>query len=117
MQTQVSQWQRKLLNEELPVLITQTGFISKHKGKAMEILKWVWRACFLLTACVFVWPMLYMQFAFSVMAGQDFSPFAITNLVSLVTTPLLIYIPVEVFFHHHKQTVARLPSTQVSKSG
>lgn len=70
----------------------------------MEILKWVWRACFLLTACVFVWPMLYMQFAISVMAyGESgFSPFAITNLVSLVTTPLLIYIPVEVFFHHHK---------------
>lgn len=70
----------------------------------MEILKWVWRACFLLTAGIYVWPMLYMQFAFSA-AGYDGNPFSIysiANLISLVTTPLLVYIPVEVFFHHHK---------------
>lgn len=65
----------------------------------MEILKWVWRASFLLTAGLYVSPMLYMQYAFS--AG-DLSAYAIADLLSLITTPLLIYIPVEVFFHLHK---------------
>lgn len=67
----------------------------------MDLLKLVWRVLFLVAVVVYLTPMIYMQFAFSFgMDGNDFWSFL--NMLSLVTTPLLIYIPVEVFFHLHK---------------
>jgi hypothetical protein len=75
----------------------------------MEILKFVWRFLFLITACIYLYPMVYMQYAFSMMSDPIMGSsdtfdtlFSLLNMVSLVTAPLLVYIPVEVFFHLHK---------------
>jgi hypothetical protein len=89
----------------LPDLATQTGIILKHKGKAMDLLKLVWRVVFLVTAGLYLAPMVYMQYVYS--PPISYSPdgvnfYSALNMFSLLTTPLLIYIPVEVFFHLHK---------------
>jgi hypothetical protein len=75
----------------------------------MEILKFIWRVLFLLTAVIYLYPLVYMQYAFSMMSDPIMGSsetsdilFSLLNMVSLVTAPLLVYIPVEVFFHHHK---------------
>ena len=68
----------------------------------MDLLKLVWRVAFLLLAALYIWPMLYMQVAFSGLDGLFSDFYSLANTASLVTSPLLIYIPVEVFFHLHK---------------
>jgi len=75
----------------------------------MEILKFIWRVLFLITAFIYLYPLVYMQYALTMMSDPIMgSPdtfdilFSLLNMVSLVTAPLLVYIPVEVFFHHHK---------------
>ena len=67
----------------------------------MDLLKGLWRVLFLVAVVVYLTPIIYMQAGFSFgMDGNGFWSFL--NMLSLVTTPLLIYIPVEVFFHLHK---------------
>ena len=79
----------------------------------MEILKWVWRVAFLITAVIVLWPMVYMQYAFSTM-GNYGSPsmidtgYSMINMLSLLSTPLLIWIPVEVFFNTCSQIRSHL---------
>ena len=69
----------------------------------MDLLKWLWRVLFLVTVVVYLTPLVWMQFTVSYAYGVGVSDFwSFLNMLSLVTTPLLIYIPVEVFFHLHK---------------
>ncbi len=70
----------------------------------MDLLKWVWRALFLVAAVLYLSPMVYMQYTYSALSSYDYgtSFYSVLNMLSLLTAPLLIYIPVEVFFHLHK---------------
>lgn len=69
----------------------------------MDLLKWLWRVLFLVAVVVYLTPLVWMQFSPSSAYGVGVSDFwSFLNMLSLVTTPLLIYIPVEVFFHLHK---------------
>ena len=68
----------------------------------MDILKWVWRVVFLVAAIMWLAPLGYMQYAFSASSMDGLSAWSLLSMLHMFSMPLLIWIPVEVFFSLHR---------------